>query len=197
MTEFFQRVRERIRDHAMEKGAGEVLIYLQNISTLEDREKFETVYREYGGLMYHIAYGVLKHRQDAEDAVHGAFLKISKHMDQIQEPVSLKTKNYVAVSAEHEAIDIWRKKRREAAVRLEESEDEPVAYIKSNTENGLADCILRLPARYRELVLLKYGQGYSLREIAGLFDISLAAAVKLDQRAKRKLKEFCIQEEIL
>ena len=59
-----------------------MIIFLQNISDPNSREKFENIYREYAGLMYHIAYGILGHRQDAEDAVQRAFLKISKHMDQ-------------------------------------------------------------------------------------------------------------------
>lgn len=174
-----------------------MIIFLQNISDPNSREKFENIYREYAGLMYHIAYGILGHRQDAEDAVQRAFLKISKHMDQIKEPISQRTKNYVAISAEHEAVDIWRKKKRESTTISINTENDPVVYIESNTENGLADCILRLPVRYRELVLLKYGQGYSLREIASLFGISLVAAIKLDQRAKKKLKEYCVQEGIL
>ena len=39
--------------------------------------------------------------------------------------------------------------------------------------------------------------GYSVREIAALFDISHVAASKLDQRAKKKLKELCEKEGIL
>ena len=44
-----------------------MLIYLQMIETPQDKSKFEAIYEEYYGLMYHTAYKYLKHEQDAED----------------------------------------------------------------------------------------------------------------------------------
>lgn len=41
------------------------------------------------------------------------------------------------------------------------------------------------------MILLRYHHGYSVREIAGMMGISLPAAIKLDQRAKQKLKKLC------
>lgn len=64
-------------------------------------------------------------------------------------------------------------------------------------DNTLTKCILQLPARYREMILLRYHHGYSVREIAGMMGISLPAAIKLDQRAKQKLKKLCEKEGIL
>ena len=50
---------------------------------------------------------------------------------------------------------------------------------------------------YREMILLRYHHGYSVREIAGMMGISLPAAIKLDQRAKQKLKKLCEEAGIL
>ena len=44
--------------------------------TEDDRSFVEKLYLEYGDYMYSVAYGVLKHRQDAEDAVNDAMCKI-------------------------------------------------------------------------------------------------------------------------
>lgn len=71
-----------------------MLIYLQVIETEEDKSKFEDIYREYRGLMYYIAYRRLHHEQDAEDAVHHAFMKIAENITAI-DPVSPKTKQFV------------------------------------------------------------------------------------------------------
>ena len=49
-----------------------MLIYLQMIDTPEERSKFELLYREYRGLMFHVANRILENDQDAEDAVHQA-----------------------------------------------------------------------------------------------------------------------------
>lgn len=57
-----------------------MLVYLQMIETPEEKEQFEVLYMEYRGLMYHIAYDILHNDQDAEDAVHNAFVKIAEHI---------------------------------------------------------------------------------------------------------------------
>lgn len=36
-----------------------MMIYLQTIETGEDKTKFEQIYAEYRGLMFHVAYEVL------------------------------------------------------------------------------------------------------------------------------------------
>ena len=56
-----------------------MLIYLQIIETDEDKSTFEQIYEAYRGLMFHAAFKVLTHEQDAEDAVHYAFVKIAEN----------------------------------------------------------------------------------------------------------------------
>ena len=73
-----------------------MLIYLQMIENEEDRSKFALLYDEYKGLMYHIAYGVLKNHEDTEDAVHQAFVAIAENMHKVREVPSKETKSFVA-----------------------------------------------------------------------------------------------------
>lgn len=56
---------------------------------------------------------------------------------------------------------------------------------------------MKLPARYREMILLRYHQGYSVKEAAALMGLSFSAASSLEQRAKRKLKELYEKENAL
>lgn len=60
-----------------------MLIYLQIIETDEDKSTFEQIYEAYRGLMFHAAFKVLTHEQDAEDAVHYAFVKIAENIIKI------------------------------------------------------------------------------------------------------------------
>ena len=53
----------------------------------------------------------------------------------------------------------------------------------------------RLPPRYREALLLRYGCGYDTRETAALLGLSVAAAQKTMQRAKRALQKELEKEE--
>jgi RNA polymerase sigma-70 factor (ECF subfamily) len=64
-------------------------------------------------------------------------------------------------------------------------------------DDAIAKCILRLPARYRDFLLLKYDQGYENKELEKILGLSPSAVRKLDQRARDKLEEFCKKEGVL
>ena len=166
-----------------------MLIYLQMIDTPEERSKFEQIYLEYKGLMFHVAYDILHNEQDAEDAVHQAFVKVAENIKKIGEPVCPKTHSYVVTIVENKAIDQYRKRQKHQTVELIDDIQGTEAHYEGN--NDLTKCILKLPARYREMILLRYHHGYSVREITNIMDISLAAAIKLDQRAKNKFLTSC------
>ena len=172
-----------------------MLIYLQMIDTPEERSKFEQIYLEYKGLMFHVAYDILHNEQDAEDAVHQAFVKIAENIKKIDDPICPKTHSYVVTIVENKAIDQYRKRQKHQTVELIDDIQGTEAHYEGN--NDLTKCILKLPARYREMILLRYHHGYSVREITNIMDISLAAAIKLDQRAKNKLKKLCEEAGIL
>lgn len=172
-----------------------MIIYLQMLETPEEKSKFEQLYLEYKGLMFHVAYEILHNEQDAEDAVHQAFVKIAENIKKIDDPICPKTHSYVVTIVENKAIDIYRKIKSHPTVELIDEIDGMDVYYDG--DNTLTKCILQLPARYREMILLRYHHGYSVREIAGMMGISLPAAIKLDQRAKQKLKKLCEKEGIL
>nr|WP_325179561.1 sigma-70 family RNA polymerase sigma factor [uncultured Oscillibacter sp.] len=169
-----------------------MIIYLQSIEDPVDREKFEQLYKFYRGYMLKHAAKILKNEFDAEDAVHNAFLSISKHMDKVQDPFSKATKGYLTIIVERKAIDLYRK--RNGLVSLEYVEDEIGLSFPPPGDDGLANCIIKLSPRYRHFIMLKYHHGYTVKEIADMFGIKHDAASKLDQRAKARLEELCQKE---
>ena len=172
-----------------------MIIYLQTIVDPADRSKFERVYLNYRAFMFYIANKILHNTQDAEDAVHNAFLSIAKNIEKIEDPTSLKTRGYVSIITKRKAIDLYRERKKYESNEL--AEDEVSIPFPLPEEHGLEWCISKLPPRYRQAILLKYSHGYSTKEIAEILDISPAAASKLDQRAKKKLYEICQEEGIL
>jgi len=147
-----------------------MLIYLQLIETEEDRSKFEKLYQTYKGLMYSTAYQILEHEQDAEDAVHHAFLKIAENITKVGEAVSGETKSYVMTILERRAIDVLRWRDNHPELALDEVESHIV--VDYDGDDTLARCILQLPALQREMIWLKYRHGYSTREAARLLGIT-------------------------
>ena len=164
-----------------------MFIYIQMIETDEEKSKFEQIYYEYRGLLYHIAYNYLRNEQDAEDAVHHAFEKVAKNIKKVDFPCP-KTKEFIVTIVENRSIDILRRRKQHSLEEFSEEFYTTPALPESN--NLLVQCILELPPLQRQVIWLKYIDGYTLREIAKMLDISLAWAQKTDQRAKKKLEEL-------
>lgn len=59
----------------------------------------------------------------------------------------------------------------------------------------LEDAITKLTPRYREAILLRFGMGYSIKEIAKMMNISKDAAQKLVTRARDQLKTILKEQE--
>lgn len=172
-----------------------MIIYLQTIDDPSDKVKFEQLYLHYREFMFQVALNILQNKQDAEDAVHNAFLSIAKNIGKIEETISRRTQGYVFVIVERKAIDLYRERKRKECDEL--IEDEIGISYPPPDEHDLVWCITQLPPRYRQAIFLKYSHGYSVKEIADILGISHAAASKLDQRAKKKLEEICREEGIL
>lgn len=167
-----------------------MLIYLSMIESEDDKSKFETIYREYRDLMLYVADRILGDTKDSEDVVHQSFIKLIDVLEKIDEPKCHKTRALVVTVVERTAIDLYRRRRRENTVSLEEEyinvpDTAQVDAVADRT--GLAAAMASLPTRYREVLLLRYDSGFSNWEIAGLLSMSEENVRKTIQRAKEKL----------
>lgn len=164
-----------------------MFIYLAMIEGPEERDRFERIYLKYRYLMLHVANNILQNHHDAEDAVHQAFLSVVQNMEKFSDVESPKTRSLIVLIVERKAIDILRKKQREKL--LEIKEDILGIEIPIPGNHGLADAMARLPAHYREVLLMRYDNGLTTREIAKILDITESGVRKLLGRAKRVLQD--------
>lgn len=170
-----------------------MLIYALTIVKPADRPKLERLYLEYRSVMFCAANEILHNEHETEDAVQQAFMKIAENLDKVPDELSSKTKAFVVTIAENTAIDRYRKLKRHGDCEL----CEEACGIEANSADELVSCILKLPARYRQFILLRYYHGYSTREIAKLLGMSSAAASKTAQRAKQRLEQLCREAGLL
>ena len=172
-----------------------MISYLSVLDTQNKKSTFEEIYLAYRKQMYYAAFQILRHPEDAEDAVHQAFVKIAENIEKFSDIHCPKTRSLCVTIVENKAIDIYRKRRRSIPFSAVDHLPEPVT--EGPGTGRLKDCISRLPPSYRHVLVLHHLYGYKYREIAQLLGISVANALKTDQRAKARLEKICEEEGIL
>lgn len=165
-----------------------ILIYLSMIDEPENRSKFEEVYTRYRSLMYLAAYRILQNSYDAEDAVHQAFVSVLSNLDKIVKIDCPETSSFLVLITERKAIDIYRARRTGKLLPI----DEEILGIEIPLpgDNGLADALAGLPSHYREVLLLRFDNGYSTRDLAQILHLTPSGVRKLIGRAKQALERI-------
>lgn len=152
----------------------------------EDEIAFEYLYKNYVNLMLYTANSILNNYADSEDAVQLAFVRIAKHFDTVEKSICPKTANQFVIIVRNIAIDIYRKRHREAAIEYIEA----LCGFETQTayETDFDAAIARLPQQQRDILYLYHIYGLTVKEISKLLGISKAAAYKRIERAAKQLK---------
>ena len=119
-----------------------MLIYLSMIEDDRSRERFISIYDQYKNLMFYAANRILQNEQDAEDAVHEAFLVVIRHLDCLWEDKGPYIKAFVLSIVENKAIDLWR--RRQHLGEQVTFEDRLYAPAPGHEGNGLTEAIAKV-----------------------------------------------------
>jgi RNA polymerase sigma-70 factor (ECF subfamily) len=176
-----------------------IAIYLSMLDDVEDKKRFESLYLLYRQDMYAIAYKILNNVYDSEDAVHQAFLRIANNFEKISEIDCPKTRAYIVIIVKNVSIDIYRKNKRKSNnnISIDTKVDNMVQddnFFNEVNYKSLVSKICCLPNTYKDVLYLKYVNGYNNKEISKLLNISQNAVYKRIQRAKSLLYELLKEE---
>lgn len=167
--------------------------YLMALDTEEDKNRFQEIYLTYRQDMYAIAYRILNNCEDAEDAVHEAFVSIADNFAKINQIPCQEIRYYLVIIIRNTAINLYNKNKRRAkhSETLEENEISiEIDYFEKFEYESLVKAISELPAIYKDVIYLHYYEERTAKEIAKLLKITPAAVWKRVERAKRMLKEL-------
>lgn len=157
------------------------------------------LYDTYENKMYSIAYSILNNVEQAEDAVHDAFIKLIPHISTIHKVESLKTKRLVVYTIKNIAIDLYRRNRRETQLFTKEVEETKgvnenqtgIPSVKTVEDRHMITQLLsKLPEKYREIIQYRCFYELSYKEISSLLNISEDVAAKRYERARKMVKEM-------
>lgn len=166
-----------------------------------DNEKssisLEELYSSYEKKMYYIAFSILNNRQQAEDTVQDAFIKIMKYMPQINRGKRTMTTSLVVNIIRNTAIDRYRRNQKESQLfggEIDESiadyNDELISHIETDEEQQYLNNLLhKIKPIDREIITMKCFYELSTKDIAQKLKITEEAVRKRYQRAKENVKQ--------
>lgn len=177
------------------------LLYLTAVSDAESRKTFEYYYVTYRKAMFYAAYSVLGNTDDAEDAVHNAFLSISKHIDVLLNAAENDGKCYCVKAAKNAALNIVRKNSRNGnEISIEEFYDIPDQSFEnmiSQTEYSEILAVIRdMDESYRDVLYMRYVMDMSVKQIADTLDRKLSTVKQQLVRGKKYLIEKLSLKEV-
>ena len=168
-----------------------------------DRDAFKTLFERYHRRAYALAFGVLRHQDDALDVVQDAFIKAHKYLDKFEGNSSFYTWLYRIVM--NLAIDHLRKHRRIKPVeldesRLEESADEGLIprILGGNPSRALQDKEIRgridgalaeLSENHRSVLVMRELEGLSYEEMAQAMNCSKGTIMSRLFHARRNMQK--------
>jgi len=172
---------------------GPLQIQLVEAALAGNIESFGELCTYYYPSMVAIGYSVLADHQLAEDAAQDAFARALKNLRKLNR--AEKFASWLAQICRNTAIDMVRLKARPApADNLSQHSD-----INTNDASAeiVRDAIAKLPAPERELIVLRYYNSLSYRQISAVLGVSKGAINGRLTRAKRKLANDLMQQGFL
>lgn len=159
-----------------------------------DRERgLAEIIRRYQDTVYSVAYSYAGDAFTAEDIMQTVLIKVYSKIDSFKWSSKLSTWIYrITLNACH---DYARKKKNKKDVFsvIDDSLAAPERSVESEAmREEIRLAVKRLPDAYRDVVVLRYAEGKSCKEIAEILSCSPAAVDVRLFRARTALKEYLL-----
>jgi RNA polymerase sigma-70 factor (ECF subfamily) len=165
--------------------------------SLKDPKEFERAYREHRGAAFAAAVHVLHDSAAAEDVVQDSFMHLWNRPDSFDHRRG-SLRGYIAMVARSRAID-----RRRAQAAQQSTAERFTARLGREPEPGLAERAIErersarlvsvlegLPPSQREALLLAFGGGLTMSEVAAAVGVPLGTVKSRVRLGLAKLREL-------
>ncbi len=163
-------------------------------------KRLESLYSDYGDLVYIIAMKLLQDKYLAEDAEQETFVRAIKNIEKINIDNVPATKKYLEIICRNVAMDMLRLRGKAALRELSVDDDErdslqdlgpgpPEILLKRELIDKIKQEVLRLKPIYQDVFLMKAVYDHSTDEVAAILNISAETVRKRYNRARAILAE--------
>lgn len=181
----------------MEPTDAELMARIQQ----DDEGAFAEFVGKYQRRFYRLAYGYLHDHDESLDAVQEAFIKIYKARRTWEPRANPFTWAYRIVA--NQCVDLLRKRKGTAAESLDDEESAESRALADTTSvdplqlqvdqeerRKVMQAVMKLPARQREIIMLRHYEDLSLQEIAQVQGCALGTVKSSLHRAIAHLKQI-------
>jgi RNA polymerase sigma-70 factor, ECF subfamily len=158
----------------------------------------EELMEKYGKDVFLLAYSFVKEKALAEDISQEVFIKCYRSIEGFRGEASIKSWIYrITVNTSKDFL-----KRKSFNVlkypkwffeNLQRSGSSEEKVIERNQNEMLLDCVLKLPVKYREAIVLHYLHDLKINEIADALDINPNTVKTRLTRGRNALKKVLIE----
>ena len=154
-----------------------------------DKTTFTNNILESEQTLYRVSKSILGNDQDCEDAVNNAILKAYEKLDSLKEEQYFKT--WLTRILINNCNDILRCGRRECPL-------EEAAQIRGESRElercEFEDVLDALDEKYRIILVLYYGEGFKIREIAQILELEVNTVKSRLSRGRKQFEHmYCME----
>ncbi len=181
-------------------------LFISVIENDDDRRFIEHIYNEYYNLMYKKAYEILQSRDNVDDVINNACIKLISKIQKIRQFNCCVLASYIVYTIRNTAIDFCRKENISSKWILFNIEDETAEEIPDDgdtpeelfLEKERIEKLLRaldqLPEKQRIILQFKYFYEMNDKDISEAFDITPHSVREYLSRARKMLYKILEKE---
>lgn len=159
--------------------------------SVELRKYRERIYTDFKDKITCYVRGKISNEQDVQDVVSDVFIKVFEGLNGYDESkASLST--WIYTIARNAVIDYFRAAKRfcELPEELDCGDDTEERLLNEEALERLADALTMLEERERDIIILRYYNGETLKRIAGMMNISYSYAKLLHASSLKTLRKM-------
>ncbi|MCI8979494.1 MAG: RNA polymerase sigma factor [Clostridia bacterium] len=149
-----------------------------------EKQYFSDMYEKHAKSVYGICLMYLKNKDDAEEAVTEAFIRIMQANPIFENDAH--TRAYLIQTAVNISKNLLKSNWHRNVVK----DEDVLMYMATPEEESVMEELLQLPPKYRVVLYMHYYEGYKAQEIADMMKVSLSAVLSRLARGRKKLKDI-------
>lgn len=153
--------------------------------------EIEQLIHTYSDYLFRVAFIYTKDERVAEEVVQDVFMKFYQTSQRFDERASLKTYlTKMTVNRSYDYLRSWKQRTFSLLEQLTGTSRGVDYRVMQKEERGeITSAVLKLPVKYREVLLLYYYEDLQVNEVAEFLQVPVSTVKTRLQRGREKLKQ--------